>query len=130
MAFLNFTGRSIQIEKLAHPVYKTHLQISVAATERTEIVAQLRELTEKTGSELRVDFPGEVTFFWKLRDEESRLLLAHPEKDVWVATLALTPPHLDHLLTAMDQLDAPIFLSEFKRLGKLSNLEVSFRVLP
>jgi len=127
MAFLNFTTRPIQIEKLPHPLYKTHLKIMIAPTEREEIMSKLSELTENVGSELRVDFPGDVTFFWKLREEESRLLLAHPEKEVWVATLALTAEHLQVWLNEIQELSGPVFLSELKKLGKFSNLEVSFQ---
>lgn len=38
------------------------------------------------------------TVFWKQREaSESRLLLAHPEAEEWVATAALTLEHLDSL---------------------------------
>lgn len=129
MAFLNFTARPIQIEKTSHPLYKTHFKMRIAPPEREEIISKLRDLTENVGSELRVDFPGEVTFFWKLREEESRLLLAHPEKEVWVATLALTHEHLQVWLNEIKELSGPVFLSELKKLGKFSNLEVSFEPL-
>lgn len=51
--------------------------------------------------ELRLDLPAGWTLFWKRREGESRYLLAHPEQQTWVATLALEGEEGARLVSAL-----------------------------
>src|SRR3954463_4939198 len=62
------------------------LEISAEAL-AAELLPSLKGTFEEGGGELRVDLPQEWSLFWKLREGESRALIAHPAKDQWVGTL-------------------------------------------
>ncbi|HTL11200.1 MAG TPA: hypothetical protein VL588_01850 [Bdellovibrionota bacterium] len=68
-----------------------------------DLADRLRELEE--GGEVSVSMASGSDGFWrlyfKLRPEGTRLLLAHPEPEEWVATLALEPQALGSLIEAM-----------------------------
>jgi hypothetical protein len=74
------------------------------------------------GAELRVDLPGDWTLFWKAREGESRMLVAHPESEQWVATLALSPSHLALAVAALRAGAASVHSLE--ALSSVSNLEL------
>src|SRR5690606_29970869 len=59
-----------------------------------KVADALGELAAREGSELRTDFPGGWTLFWKIREGDSRFFVAHPENEQWVGTLALSESHL------------------------------------
>jgi hypothetical protein len=61
--------------------------------------------------------------FWKEREGESRLLLAHPSADAWVATAALTK---EHGLTVVERLRSgfEVTVGEAVPLASMSNVEI------
>lgn len=77
--------------------------------------------------ELRVDLPGDWALFWKIRAGESRMLVAHPEAEQWVATLALSPSHwaaLIRSLGALSKSTGPVVVHALESLSSVSNLEL------
>jgi len=76
---------------------------------------------------LRQDLPRNCVLFWKTRDEESRLLLAHPQKEEWVATFALEARHAREFLQALETLtpNHSILLSAFGFCGSVSNTDLT-----
>lgn len=68
-----------------------------------ELASMLTAVLIPGGGELRLSLPDEWSIFWKLRDDESRLLIAHPQADEWVATLALEMAHAHRLLAALEE---------------------------
>jgi hypothetical protein len=90
--------------------------------------------TAGSGRELRMDLSGGWTVFWKSRESGSRLLLAHPEHQEWVATVALEPALGQKLVERLKELNAGQSLTihelgeelgiEFYNLGAVSNVEI------
>ncbi len=98
------------------------------------LVPYLEEIYLRGGHELRMDLSNGWTVFWKSRESGSRLLLAHPEHQEWVATFALETPLGAKLVERLKQLTAGHSISvhelgeelgiEFFSLGAVSNVEV------
>jgi hypothetical protein len=80
--------------------------------------------------ELRVDLPDQWIVFWKKRASDTRLLLAHPEKDEWVATAALEETHGLNLVSALKKLSPGDGISihelgaDLYESGSVNNLEL------
>lgn len=98
------------------------LELGVSAAQRAALFGALVALKSKEGSELRLELPQGWTIFWKLREGESRLFLAHPDHDSWVATLSLTAEHLAALLQA--PVESAIGLSSLAPISRMSNFEL------
>jgi hypothetical protein len=89
---------------------------------REELAPVLRE-----GGELRLELPEGWTLFWKRRDGESRVLLAHPETDRWVATLAVSGERVEDVLSGLEGLRGSgdrLDLGPAAGSGSTSNLEI------
>ena len=110
------------------PSEKLRLTLTLDAGLAGELLAQLRELFEApVGSELRLDLPRNWIVFWKKREGESRLLLAHPQAEEWVSTVALLDEHaklLDRKARGLVS-GRTLNLSELAATGSMSNLEVT-----
>lgn len=101
--------------------------LSLSKASFRDLSRALGEIEAKEGSELRTEFPGGWTIFWKIRDGESRFFLARPETDQWVATLALSRTHLDAIRVQMDA-GAEGALSSHEAISRMSNIEVILAV--
>lgn len=79
-------------------------ELALSRAQAQELAAALAQVLVPGGGELRLNLPDEWVIFWKLRpdegNDESRLLIAHPQQDEWVATVALEPGHAERLLNA------------------------------
>lgn len=125
MPYLDFSAKPIELAMSAHPHCEHQLDLHLPVAELQTLQAGLEDLLENQSRELRVDFPNKWTVFWKLREGETRLLLAHPEEHVWVATVAMTHEHCQAVVRAFK--DAPADAHVMSRLGvtsRLSNLEL------
>lgn len=132
MPFLNFLERAIAVEMAPHPKLQTVVTMVFESREAAEHAQGLEGLLAPeapTSAELRVDYPQGFTVFWKLRDGESRFFLAHPEKEAWVATLALSRDHLEAIAKAFHGSAAdPLDLSTLSVVSKMSNVEIRLKV--
>jgi hypothetical protein len=116
------------------PGDKLRLTLSLESGPLLELLPLLREAFAPGGGELRLDLPRGWIVFWKRREGESRLLLAHPQTDEWVATVALSGEHGASLLERLDRLAsvAPgasgpgeLHLGDLAATGGVSNLELT-----
>lgn len=116
----------VTVELLEHPRLKWLARFKIPSETRAKISEALLELSNSASpnsSEIRMDFPQGWTLFLKLRDSsESRLLLAHPEKEEWVATFALSREHLDAVSVQFQNAEG-FQLSQIGRVEKMSNVE-------
>jgi hypothetical protein len=69
-----------------------------------ELIPQLQDIYDHGGSELRIDLPREWIMFWKSRPGDSRLLMAHPQPEEWVSTMALGVPHGKRVVEALQKI--------------------------
>lgn len=131
MAFLKYSESECDVESALGVRDAVIVTLGLSATHWRALSAALGEIANREGSELRTDFPGGWTIFWKIRDGDSRFFVAHPETDQWVATLAVSESHLGRIRERFERSDEPDFagaLSELETVSKMSNVEVKVRI--
>jgi hypothetical protein len=94
MSFLNWGESPLVLEASQKNARETHLVLGLTEALVAELAQELVEIyscaATTSSSELRLVLPQNWVLFWKTRSEGSRLLLAHPLKNEWVGTLALS----------------------------------------
>ncbi len=113
MPYLNWKNAApTQLEQDVRPSASSgserefQLRLQLSGELLQELIPQLEEIFDQQGPELRVDLPREWIVFWKLRIGESRLLMAHPQPDEWVSTLALSAVHGKRVIEALQALSS------------------------
>jgi hypothetical protein len=98
------------------------LELVLLGDQRAVLREALAEVFSTSGAELRLGLPSGWTLFWKLREGDSRLLLAHPEHDRWVGSVGLNAEHARILLLWLAGTEAASGSESFVfRLGELAN---------
>ncbi len=132
--YLDWKNQNLSLEIVPHKRFKTQLTIKIKA-EAPEILDTFCDALkgvylelEGDGGELRLELPHRWDLFWKLRESGSRALLAHPESEQWVGTLALDGDFGRRLLSALKNLrnGESLKLSTLGSLEYMSNLEIEF----
>src|SRR6185295_131688 len=94
MPFLNWRELSeVKATVSPHPRRGSIMSLEVPAAAQAELARALEDVYSRAAGELRLELPNGWTIFWKEREGESRLLLAHPDEKTWIATAALTAEH-------------------------------------
>lgn len=126
MPFLNWAQREIQTGH-EWSDQKLTLKLVLPAAVAAELPPALAGVQSGADRELRVDLPGKWSIFFKLREGQSRLLVAHPEENVFVSTLALTPELMAHFTSHI--LTQGVHQLGFADEGdSVSNLKVEWQV--
>jgi hypothetical protein len=139
MAYLNWKASPLTKRVAPHldpgrrePGYVLDLEIGREAAR--ELASALSEVLVPGRGELRLDLPDEWIMFWKWREDESRLLLAHPQAEEWVTTVALDSDHGQRLLESLEAAAASqspetkVRIGELGVVGSVSNVEVVITV--
>lgn len=124
---------------------KTHWTIQLSEAQIQTLVSELNQLFETddpssadpaAAAELRIELPKDWMLFCKQRptNEGSRFLVAHPEIEKWVGTLALEPAlgrELAHRLSRLapdEHLDSVLLEAKGPgwKVAPISNLSISF----
>ncbi|MGZ3686764.1 MAG: hypothetical protein ACXWPM_13060 [Bdellovibrionota bacterium] len=126
MPYLNWRGAALTQTLIPHPKLQSELKLELDAPARDELAARLEETYAQGAGELRLDLPRNWIIFWKLRESDSRLLLAHPQPDEWVATVALEAAFGASLVAAFRALSSgrELIASQLGTLGAMSNVEL------
>ena len=131
MPYLNFREAKIEGKILPHSDLENQMSLDMSTRNVHDLATRLKAVFEENSGELRVDLPKNWILFWKHREDESRLLLAHPDKDEWVATLALERGHgmavAEKLSSA--EIGDTIQVSSLGTLGSVSNVEILIQVI-
>jgi hypothetical protein len=95
-----------------------------------ELLPALQSTFEQGAGELRLDLPQEWSLFWKLREGESRVLVAHPSTDQWVGTLALEKPFAEKLIARLLVLSTgqDLRIGSVAAVSGVSNLELTLKL--
>lgn len=110
---------------------ESKLTIILGTDQRAALAQSLSALTEDGAFRtfrVTVRTPGEWTLHFKLRKGDSRVIVAHPESELWVATVALTGRAAQEVASALTAGKA-VSLGpnhSFGPVSSVSNLEVSF----
>lgn len=127
MAFLKYSETECDVESAIDARDAVSVTIGLATEKWRDLSAALGEIANREGSELRTDFPGGWTIFWKIRDGDSRFFVAHPETDAWVATLAISETHLAKIRERFES-GFEGALSALETVSRMSNVEVRVRL--
>lgn len=120
-----------------HPTLKVELILKPNAEQASDLAQRLQPLMN--GGEIAVSLdhkdapaPGLPGGMWKtyfkVRDTDTRLLLAHPAPEEWVAVFALEGAVMEALILALRS-GKPCKLSELARLNTVSNMHLAFEVI-
>lgn len=124
---LRFSEADCEVESQVGTRDFISVTIALAPAHWRAVSEALGEISNREGSELRTDFPGGWTVFWKIRDGDSRFFVAHPGTHLWVATLAVSANHLAMIRERLEH-GSEGALSELEAVSKVSNVEVKVRV--
>lgn len=104
MPYLDWSEQNIGLEAAPQADRETQLTLTLPNRElAAQLKTELEGVLATPGRELRLNLPRRWTIFWKAREGDSRLLLAHPEHDVWVATVAAEAEYGQLLLKGLDR---------------------------
>lgn len=135
MPYLNWKEEQLAVQAVepiepgesAASSQRMRMRLALTAAQRAALLPVLTEvLGQGNGGELRLDLPRGWIVFWKKRDGQSRLLLAHPQTEEWVATAALDESHAQALVAAIG-VQSPGQALDIESLGsvdRVSNLEL------
>jgi hypothetical protein len=95
-----------------------------------DLLPSLKNTFEQQAGELRLDLPNEWSLFWKAREGDTRILVAHPSKDQWVGTIALEPQFASRLIERLEKSVSgdEIRFSSVDTVSKQSNLDLVFKL--
>lgn len=106
MPFLNWRRQTLKQEVLPHSTLQNQLKLTLDVPSLAALVDSLHGTFERGEGELRLDLPQGWILFWKVREGDSRLLLAHPQKDEYVTTAALRLDHGQRVVADLRALQA------------------------
>lgn len=129
MPFLSWVEESVSHESVEVSPGRMRLVLNLSEGHRVTLLKSLEELFYKPGKELRLVVSEEWTLFWKVREEGSRLLVAHPQSQEWVGTVALERQAGQALVDRLRQLEmgASLTFHEVLPIHPVSNLVLQIR---
>ena len=147
MPYLDWSTGSVQVHvQETRPGSKTLLRLEISRDEAESLMSFLeglfvigqasdspqkvaQEFAQEFGLELRLSLPHGWTLFWKRREEGSLALMAHPEAEEWVGTLALDMDfgiQILRLLRELKENGTSFSLNQGGAIRSVSNLDVQF----
>ena len=129
MAYVDWSQRAVTVEQAEHPTRGIELRLGLDAEARLKLATHLESVFSPGKGEIRLELPSRWTVYWKAREGETRLLLAHPEHDVWVATVAVDVAIAGELVSRLRSLQAgaELVLGELPGVARMSNVEIRLR---
>lgn len=105
---------------------RAKLSLNLNLQEIQSLSSELEGLYSRNEKELRVTLPQNWVLFWKSREEGSRTLLAHPQPQDWVGTIALVRDDGLKLISVLRDLSPgqAVHLSDHFSMAQVSNLDL------
>lgn len=109
MPYLNWKKTELLLEQTPHPKHETQLKITLGTEQITELCTELEPVFVENPNlanpiELRLELPSGWTLYWKLKSGSSRMSLAHPQPQEWVAAVIFNPAHAQKFLAGLKEL--------------------------
>jgi hypothetical protein len=125
MPYLNWVEAPLQLFTSTLPQQGIQLTFELGTVDVNLLLSHLEDVYLQSGNELRVGLPGGWTIFWKHRTTGSRALVAHPQADEWVATIALSEDFAKQLISSLRTLESGqlLILSSIGSLDPVSNFD-------
>ena len=129
MPFLSWVEESVSHESVEVSPGRMRLVLNLSEGHGVALLKSLEELFYKPSKELRLVISEEWTLFWKVREEGSRLLVAHPQSQEWVGTVALERQAGQTFVDRLRDLEmgASLTLHEVVPVHPVSNLVLQIR---
>lgn len=131
MPYLDWTQKPVALSTTSLTAGKLQLTLGLRVEEIRRLEADLSEVYFQGGSELRMGLPNQWVLFWKKREDGSRAIVAHPQPEEWVGTVALDESFGRQFISALQGLAAEgrneggkLTLSQIGSLASVSNLEL------
>jgi hypothetical protein len=124
MAYLGWSSQSLSIKHEQFLTEGRALTLGLSRDAAETLLVALAAIEQGTEKELRVDLPQGWTLFWKRREDDSRLLVAHPTDQTWVGTLALSPAHFEALRHAVSSGGRFSVFEGHSGVGDVSNFDL------
>jgi len=96
---------------------------------KTELKLPLADLGTRGWADELGDVPQKFMSFWKVREGDSRIMIAHPEQNEWVVTVALERYYFEKMIEKL-KAKASFKIESFCQLNRISNLHVVFEITP
>jgi hypothetical protein len=127
MPYLNWKEKTLKLEMKVHSETRTALKLSLTDDLIQDLASNLEELFSTKAGELRLQLPDNWVLFWKMREEGGRALVAHPNPEEWVGTLALEPSWGEKIILALAQLKKgeSLELNRLFSLATVSNFDLT-----
>ncbi len=136
MPFLNWGDSPVVLQAVQKTDRETQLILGLSEILVRELAQELTEIYAASGisygKELRWVLPQSWVVFWKTRIDGARLLLAHPQKDEWVGTMALAPDWSSRWVESLQNLrpGQSVVLSQMGGVHSVSNFDLVVRLDP
>jgi hypothetical protein len=112
MAILNWSETDILLHTHSVSARETQLAVTLSSTQIQELGGELEAMVDPQGEsphsfsrrELRLVLPQNWLLFWKLDATDVRFLVAHPDRDSWVGTIALSGDGAKRLIAGLKSL--------------------------
>lgn len=130
MPYLNLMDHPVLLSKDSHPKWETALSLSFSGEARDRLLERLEQTVEQQ-KELRLDLPQGWTLYFKLKEGDNRLLLAHPEAEAWVGTVLLMEKEMGEFLSRLRGLspaDEGLQFGDMFQLSEFSNLDLKVSI--
>ncbi len=126
MSYLNWKEAPIRLDASHGSRSQVRLNMIIRNEQVLQWVTYLEAVYLMQGEELRMDLSDSWILFWKLREDGNKVLVAHPQSDQWVATVALESSFGERLLLSLKKLEVgqSLILSQLGQLNSVSNLEL------
>ncbi len=130
MPYLDWTPEELEVSLIQEVSQsnssRTQLTLKLGSKEIQSFIGELESIYGGTSRELRISLPQGWTVFWKKRDSGARALLAHPQSNEWVSTIALEADQGKQLISFLNALEIgqSFNLSQRIALDQVSNLEL------
>lgn len=129
MKRLNFLNTPVTVESKTHPKLETEWKIKIPRTQFNEIVSGATEVFQKDcdKDELMIQLTTHRTLYLKKRETGVRLMLSHPESEMWVAIAALDQASFEKWIAAALGNNS-LVMSGVCSLTGINNLELNWSI--
>jgi hypothetical protein len=126
MSYLDWKKTPLRIKSIDLSQSKIQLFLALSDEWIQPFVTALEDVFVRQSGELRMHLPEGWVLFWKLREEGNRAIVAHPQANEWVGTIALDANFGQMWISSLKkiQIDQSLLLSGVARLERVSNLEL------
>jgi hypothetical protein len=126
MVYLDWKKQGIALEVKSLGRLGSKLSLTIREGDLADFLPALEEIYIRDEGELRLELPENWVIYWKAKESGNRVLVAHPQPDHWVATVALEREVGQKLILAVKALKSSesFILSQIAPLEAVSNLNI------